>query len=168
MAIKARKAEFEDVPAMAGLLAELFSIEKDFSPDAEKQARGLSMLLVESGKAVIAAEESGRVIGMVTGQLLLSTAEGGLSLLLEDLVVAKSHRGRGVGSLLLAEVEKWGRDNGALRLQLVADKDNAPAKNFYEKAGWKMTNLCVLVKANENQTLCPGMKARGKSGEENA
>lgn len=165
MSIKARKAKSEDVPAMAGLLAGLFTIEKDFRPDAEKQAKALAMLLVGNQKAVIAAEDNGTVIGMVTGQLLLSTAEGGLSLLLEDLVVAKSHQGRGVGALLLAEAERWGRDNGALRLQLLADKDNAPARAFYEKAGWKMTNLCVLMKTSDMRTLCPGTKHTGKSGD---
>ena len=44
---------------------------------------------------------------MITGQLLVSTAEGGTSALVEDLVVAESHRGRGVGAGLLAEIERW-------------------------------------------------------------
>lgn len=161
MTIRVRKAREEDVERMVELLAELFSIEKDFSPDGAKQAKGLALFLAGAEKAAFVAESAGGVAGMVTGQLMLSTSEGGLSLLVEDIVVAKGFRGKGVGAHLLAAVEKWGRDKGATRLQLVADRDNTPARLFYERAGWRMTNLCVLMKNNDNVTLCPAMKSRG-------
>lgn len=156
MTIRARAARTGDLPAMKELLADLFAIEKDFSPDGEKQETGLLMLLSDRRARVVVAVEKGVVFGMVTGQLLTSTAEGAPSVLVEDLVVAKEARGRGVGSLLLGEIEKWGRKKGAARLQLVADRDNGPARDFYEKAGWKVTNLLVLRKTEAEITLCPG------------
>lgn len=170
MDIRVRRATNSDIEAMTGLLANLFSIETDFTPDADKQVKGLTMMLAQpEERAVIVAEargqKSGEVVGMVTGQMLISTAQGGLVTLIEDLFISPQHRGTGVGSRLLREVEAWARSLGSTRLHLLADKDNGPAKAFYENAGWSLSNLICLRKTNLNETktkssgatLCPGM-----------
>jgi hypothetical protein len=38
-------AAADDLEAMAGLLAELFTLESDFSPEREKQLAGLRLIL---------------------------------------------------------------------------------------------------------------------------
>lgn len=43
--IAIRRARLSDVPAMCGLLEELFSIESDFEPEPEKQKKGLAALV---------------------------------------------------------------------------------------------------------------------------
>jgi len=92
------------------------------------------------------AELDGQVVGMCTGQILVSTAEGGLAVVIEDLVVDEPHRGRGVGRSLLTEVEKWASAQGAKRLQLLADKNNSPALAFYNTMKWCSTQLICLHK----------------------
>lgn len=156
--IKVRKAGEGDITVMAGLLEDLFSVEKDFNSDRPKQEEGLRLFLSCEGRQAFVAEMDGKVAGMVTGQMLASTAEGALSVLLEDLVTDPGHRGRGIGSHLLAAVEDWGREKGAARLQLLADKDNAPAREFYEKAGWERTNLVCLKKTKPGTSTCTGMR----------
>ena len=93
---------------------------------------------------VLVAELDRAVIGMVTAQLVVSTAEGGRSALVEDLVVDASERGTGAGRALLAAVEGWARRSGATRLQLLADRENAPALRFYGRMGWSGTRLVCL------------------------
>lgn len=139
-----RDAVAADIPAMVGLLTELFSIEQDFVPDAEKQGRGLSLLLAQPGAHVVVAELAGRVVGMITVQTLISTAEGGPVGLVEDLVVAEAHRRQGIGARLLQAMEGRARQLGMVRLQLLADKDNIPALDFYSRSGWKPTSLQAL------------------------
>ena len=56
--ITIRTARAADVPQMCGLLAGLFSIEKDFSPDVEKQAAGLMLLLLESPASCLIVAET--------------------------------------------------------------------------------------------------------------
>lgn len=130
------------------LLAELFSLEADFRPDAARQRRGLSLLLEDRlRRTVIVAEAGGAVIGMVTGQLVVSTAEGAASVWVEDMVVAGPSRRLGVGRRLLLAVEEWGSARGATRLQLLADRDNGPALAFYESLGWGGTRLVCLRRA---------------------
>lgn len=141
-----RQATPTDIPAMVTLLAQLFSIEKDFCADPGKQAQGLALLL-ESGSAMAwVAEHQGTVVGMVTLQALISTAEGGAVGLIEDLVVASDWRGRGLGGKLIGTAETWAVAHGLTRLQLLADRGNAAALAFYEQRGWEPTQLVALRK----------------------
>jgi GNAT superfamily N-acetyltransferase len=143
--VRIRCARGDDGPALVALLSELFSIEADFRPDPERQRRGLALMLADpASRVVLVAERAGTVIGMVTGQLVVSTAEGAPSALVEDMVVQASARGAGVGRALLAAVEAWAAGRGATRLQLLADRENAPALDFYRRAGWRGTQLVCL------------------------
>ena len=145
MDVRIRFASQVDLPVLVHLLGELFSIEADFRPDPERQRVGLALMLADRRtRAVLVAEEAGAVIGMVTGQLVVSTAEGAPSVLVEDMIVAAPVRGRGVGRSLLAAIEGWGSERGATRLQLLADRENAPALAFYAREGWSPTRLVCL------------------------
>ena len=145
MDVRIRSARAVDLPVLVRLLADLFAIEADFTPAPERQRLGLALMLADPRRrAVLVAERGGEVIGMVTGQLLVSTAEGGLSVLVEDMVVDAAARGRGVGRALLGAVEAWAAERGATRLQLLADRENAPALAFYGRAGWSTTRLVCL------------------------
>jgi len=140
-----RNAAASDLDSLVRLLGQLFAIESDFHPDPERQRSGLALMLADPDRrAVLVAERSGVVVGMVTAQLLVSTAEGGLSALLEDMVVDEAERGGGVGRALLLAIEAWATRAGARRLQLLADRDNAPALRFYERMGWRGTALVCL------------------------
>ncbi len=141
-----RRAGAEDIPALVGLLRLLFSIEKDFVFNAAKQERGLRLLLASPQAAVFAAEQDSQVAGMCTGQLLISTAQGGLSALIEDVAVLPAWQGKGVGRQLAAAAEAWAVSQGASRVQLLADRSNAPALAFYQKIGFQTTAMICLRK----------------------
>jgi GNAT superfamily N-acetyltransferase len=146
--VEVRPAEVGDLGAMVRLLGVLFSVEADFRPDPVRQRRGLVALMGDPvRRRAWVADRDGAVVGMVTGQLLVSTAEGGGSVLVEDLVVEAAERGRGVGRRLLQAVSDWARLRGATRLQLLADRDNGPAVAFYARLGWTGTRLVALRRA---------------------
>jgi len=140
-----RAARPDDLEALVRLLGILFSIEADFRPEAERQRSGLSLMLAEPERRVVfVAELAGEVVGMVTVQLLVSTAEGGLAALVEDMVVDPAQRFRGVGRRLLGAAEAWAGERGARRLQLLADRENDGALRFYVREGWRFTQLFCL------------------------
>jgi GNAT superfamily N-acetyltransferase len=143
MDITIRKAEERDAAALAAMIAELFSIERDFVPAPEKHEAGIRAILArkEDAAAFVAEEADGGPVGMVTVQLVISTAQGGPSGLLEDLFVRESHRRRGVASALVAAVEDWCRSRGATRVQLLADAANLNALAFYGERGYGKTNM---------------------------
>lgn len=143
-----RLACISDIPALCDLLADLFCIETDFSPDREKQARGLEILLGDATgvSAVFVAEQDGKIIGMASIQVLVSTAEGGIVGQVEDVIVHRQSRRTGVGSRLLDHIIAWSRSRGLTRLQLLADCANASAIDFYASRGWRTTSLqCVRM-----------------------
>ena len=128
------------------LLGILFRIENDFTFEPARQRAGLSMMLDNDRGILLVAEKKNRIIGMCSGQLLVSTAEGGLSLLVEDLVVDTPWQGKGVGTALLTAVQNWGKEKNVLRLQLLADRSNTAALNFYHSLQWRQTELICLCR----------------------
>jgi len=105
-----------DIPDLIDLLTVLFSIEQDFSPDPDKQGRGLAALLASpTGHIAIARDTTSRAVGMATAQLVISTAEGAPSAWIEDVVVREDFRGKGLGRALLDTVLAWARSQGAVR-----------------------------------------------------
>lgn len=139
-----RSASSDDLSSMVRLLQELFAIETDFEFDPEKQRRGVQDLLASPTARIWVAERRGRVVGMVAVQLVVSTAEGAWSGLLEDLVVSSAYRRRGLGKALLQSAVRWCKKKGATRIQLLADGRNVPALIFYRKQEWAQTNMIAL------------------------
>jgi GNAT superfamily N-acetyltransferase len=142
-----RQAVIGDIQRMTELLEQLFAIETDFTAEPHKQRRGLEMMLGdESNRCIMVAASDGEVVGMCTAQLVVSTAEGALSGWVEDLVIDVRFRGEGIGRSLLAAVQDWCHTQGATRVQLLADRENAPALTFYRKQGWQPTQLTAWRK----------------------
>ena len=144
--ISIRQAEQADIPSLTALLKILFSIEKDFIFNEVKQRKSLQKLIGNERCSVLVAEHAGNIIGMCTGQLTVSTAEGGPALLVEDVVVAEDWRSKGVGSRLMDEMSRWALQAGVSRLQLLADRTNSRALGFYMNTGWRSTKLICLRK----------------------
>lgn len=142
-----RNAEHRDIGRLAELLEVLFSIEEDFAFNEENQRLGLEMMLKDNeNRCIFVAEFQNQVIGMISGQTLISTAEGGISVLVEDVVIDENFRRQGIGRELLKEMEQWAIEKGARRLQLLADINNSSALTFYKKLSWEKTSLMCLQK----------------------
>lgn len=146
MDVKIRNACFEDLDALTSLLRELFSIEADFVFDEVHQRRGLKLMLDGCSKhrCIKVAEVKGQVVGMCSAQTLISTAEGGIVALVEDVVVNLQFRGKGIGCKLMKSLEDWAHSRGATRMQLLTDRSNFSALDFYDKIGWHPTQLICL------------------------
>jgi len=144
--ISIRTAKPSDIAQLVALLESLFAIEADFDFDPDKQTRGIQLLMENDQACILVAEanDDKKLLGMCSIQTLISTAEGGAVGLLEDLVVAAGFRNQGIGAKLLAEAVCWAGQNGFKRLQLLADKNNAPALEFYGRQNWQSTQLICL------------------------
>jgi GNAT superfamily N-acetyltransferase len=138
-----------DIPALSRLIAALFSVEEDFTPNLNAHAKGLE-LLIDRGGVVFVARAGTEIAAMATVQLVASTAEGALSAWIEDVFVLPDYRKRGTGRELICAIEDWAKAQGATRLQLLAEETNHPALSFYDAIGFSRTSLRALKKSIRN------------------
>ena len=156
--MKIRNARHEDIDALAALLEQLFAIEIDFKIDAERHRRGIAMMIDGCGKhhcIKVAEGDDKVVVAMGSAQLLISTAEGNLVALLEDIVVDAAWRGQGVGRKMVTALESWALRRGVTRLQLLADRTNVAALDFYNRIGWRPTRMICLRRRHQNTQTQP-------------
>ncbi|WP_022662426.1 GNAT family N-acetyltransferase [Paucidesulfovibrio longus] len=156
---RVRPARPGDIDAFCGLLAALFDIEADFAFDAARARKAFGLLLAEERACVLTALHDGEVAGMCSGQIVISTSEGGPSVVVEDVVVREDARGLGLGRELLRAVERWGLERGATRLQLLADRDNSAGLDFYDHLGWRRTSLICLRRHPASEETLQGERA---------
>ena len=130
-------ARADELPQLVALLGILFSQEAEFIPDDAKQTHALKKILAdESVGTVYVARAEGRVIAMATLIYTVSTAEGGVAALFEDLIVLPGHRGRGVATALVEFMVQEARKKGVRRLTLLTDMQNERAQALYRKLGF--------------------------------
>ncbi|HOJ79110.1 MAG TPA: GNAT family N-acetyltransferase [Bacillota bacterium] len=142
-----RHANINDLDNLIPLLKLLFAIEADFSFDEAKQRRGLELMLERPNeRCIMVAEVNNEIIGMCTAQLVITTAEGGTAALIEDVVIKEEYRGQGIGRQMMNALEAWAWQKGVKRLQLLADRSNTPALEFYKRLNWNRTQLICLHK----------------------
>ena len=86
------------------------------------------------------------LLGKLFALIGISTAEGGLVLILEDVILAAGHRGAGHGRRLVEHVLFWAAHEGMSRVTLLANRNNAAALAFYERLGFEESALVVRRK----------------------
>jgi ribosomal protein S18 acetylase RimI-like enzyme len=91
----------------------------------------------ENPAGAFVAERNGRVVGYA--ELIVESWNGRGTI--RHLYVTAGHRGRGVGSALLARVESAARDAGARTLWIETQNVNYPAVQFYRHVGFKFAGL---------------------------
>ncbi len=137
------EATLQDLPQLSQLLGELFTIEKDFTPNPERQQQGLKLLLEhpELTHVLVARNMHNIAIGMCSVQLVISTAQGSYAAWIEDVIVTKTYQQQGVAKALLQAAMRWAGEHGVTRMQLLVDRENQAALAFYQHLGWKTTQL---------------------------
>ncbi|MDC3336467.1 GNAT family N-acetyltransferase [Flavobacteriales bacterium] len=80
----------------------------------------------------IVAEIDGKVIGMLLYYPVFSTWKG-RSIYLEDLIVAKNHRRKGIGQLLIDALIAEAKESQAKKIRWQVLDWNTPAIKFYQR-----------------------------------
>jgi GNAT superfamily N-acetyltransferase len=139
------EAEKSDIPALCGLLNELFVQEIEFTPDCEAQKCGLESIIGnrETGR-ILVMRDNGLVVGMANLLFTVSTALGARVALLEDVVITRERRREGLGGILMKHVKRYAAENGCRRITLLTDQDNAIATKLYESYGFKKSSMKVM------------------------
>lgn len=135
-AITIRAAHPDDAPVLSPLLAQL-----GYPATPEQIAPRLSALEDFPRALALVAVAGEGVVGLITAHLI-PTIHGAQPLaLLTTLVVAESHRGRGIGSRLVHRVERWAAESGAVRVSVTSGLQREDTHRFYEHRNYSRTGL---------------------------
>lgn len=139
------QATNKDIQSITQLLEILFTQEADFEPQPEKQAQAIADIIShpEKGHFLLLRHQQ-QIIGAVSLLYIPSTAMGGQSALLEDMIIRPDFRGKGYGRQLLNAAVEFAQQQGCLRLTLLTDKSNTIAQKMYQQLGFEYSAMLPM------------------------
>lgn len=87
--------------------------------------------------------EDNHCVGAI-GYRVLTDLVRGQHLYIDDLVVADTHRSRGLGAELLKHAETVARERDCKSLRLCTGIQNEGGKRFYEREGWALRSIAYV------------------------
>ena len=139
-----REMESKDYPEIDRLMKELHELHVKGRPDLYTELEHpysreeFEKIVSDPEIIAILAEEKSVVIGLCIGTLRKKSGMVEMkTMYIEDLIVDRNFRGKGIASQLYEEMEERGRNTGAKRLDLMVWEFNNDAKRFYEKQGMR-------------------------------
>jgi ribosomal protein S18 acetylase RimI-like enzyme len=139
-----REAVLEDAEAMHVLMVDLADALGDRRPRFEAMRARLEELLAEPGARVLVTEGAEGVVGAASLWIKLDLAHGDVVIEVPMLVVSGDVRRRGVGKLLVEEIQRIAAEENAALIELVATKENDVARAFYKSLGFVETEHIAL------------------------
>lgn len=110
--------------------------------NAEVPSKEKLELLISSGNSFLfVAEEDGEIIGTYTiGTYLIPTAT---RVWIEDVVVDKSARGKGIGKQLMQHALEFAKLRGWEKIDLTSRPNRVAANELYKKLGFELRKTNV-------------------------
>lgn len=139
-----REASREDAEALYELARELAVTLGDQIPQEKAVRARFDELLEERRARVLVAEDEGGVVGAANLWIKPDLAHGDTVVEVPMLVVSGNARRRGIGKLLVDEIQKIAADENASLVELIATKENAAARSFYRSLGFVETDHVAL------------------------
>lgn len=124
------KLKLEDIPDLLELYKELGPFEVSFESSLETYKK----MLMDEAYLLLVAKEDNNVIGSVLGICCKSLV--GSFLVIEDVVVKESLRGKGIGRKLMESLDEFAKTKHCDYAILVSSGFRKEAHKFYESVGF--------------------------------
>ena len=128
-------ASAQDIPQIAQLWEACGLIRPWNDP-----AKDINYCLEHAESTLFIASEGGAVIGTVM------TGADGHRGWVYYLAVAETHRRQGLARRLMDEAQSWLKTRGVWRLNLMVRQDNIAVRDFYDRLGFRASDVVVLQK----------------------
>lgn len=155
MDLVVRPATRDDVAAITHLYLEVADevVGRDplfrHVPDPVHIEQRYASRVEETDCAVLIGAVDGKVVAFVDVALIRQSDAGiyhapGVDAYVEELIVTRSQRRRGVARALMDTVEAWAREAGARIVTLDTHVTNAPARALYDALGYREVGVILL------------------------
>ena len=150
MSVIIRDAVQNDMKQVLMLIKELAKFEKEPNAVILNEEQLVRDGFSENPKfKCFVAESNNEIIGMALGYPRYSTWKG-VTMHLEDLIVTKSRRGNGIGSLLFSKFINYAHSLRVKRIEWAVLDWNVNAIEFYEKNGAKILSDWRVAQMDED------------------
>tara|TARA_B100000085_G_C18537335_1_gene510536 strand:+ start:1249 stop:1734 length:486 start_codon:yes stop_codon:yes gene_type:complete len=150
MNVLIRDAVQNDMKQVLMLIKELAKFEKEPNAVILNEEQLVRDGFSENPKfKCFVAESNNEIIGMALGYPRYSTWKG-VTMHLEDLIVTKSRRGNGIGSLLFSKFINYAHSLRVKRIEWAVLDWNVNAIEFYEKNGAKILSDWRVAQMDED------------------
>ena len=150
MSVLIRDAVQNDMKQVLMLIKELAKFEKEPNAVILNEEQLVRNGFSENPKfKCFVAESNNEIIGMALGYPRYSTWKG-VTMHLEDLIVTKSRRGNGIGSLLFSKFINYAHSLRVKRIEWAVLDWNVNAIEFYEKNGAKILSDWRVAQMDED------------------
>ncbi|PMP75379.1 MAG: GNAT family N-acetyltransferase [Aciduliprofundum sp.] len=154
MGIKIRKMEEKDIKETAELLIRLkkFNAEHDplftITDDIERNVNDyLKQSISSEDRVVLIAEDNGKIVGAILGEIRDRLFyEPRREIRVRDIYILPHYRKKGLGKLLLEELEKRVKGKGVDIITVEFPNENLLAHKFYSALGMRSL-ICVYGKS---------------------
>ncbi|MFT3951876.1 MAG: GNAT family N-acetyltransferase [Oscillospiraceae bacterium] len=127
------KLKADDIPALLALYGEF----EGFALNLEKSIANYQAMERDDRYLLLAAKDGERVVGTVLGIICPTLAiEARPFLVVEDVIVAQTHRRTGIGKALMDALDVFAQENDCLYAILVSSGFRKGAHKFYESIGY--------------------------------
>lgn len=113
--------------------------ERERRSDIRELRDDIQKNVINGSDFLLAATEDNKIIGYIR-------AERGRFNRISHTVyivigILKEYCGKGIGTALFENLDKWAKENGIVRLELTVECCNEAARRLYEKSGFKIEGI---------------------------
>lgn len=133
-----QRATVDDLKSLAQLYEELIGEQTDFF----KMKESFALMEMNPNYIVLTAKEDNVVIGSVMGIICLDlVGQCKPFMVIENVVVKSTWRGRGIGTMLMEEIERIGRNRKCYYTMFVSGDHRKEAHQFYKAVGYDLDSV---------------------------
>ena len=142
--MKIRKATIDDQSGIYALIEQLKDYVKfERMSSNQRSLKTLVNLINSPDCVVLVAEDEGKIIGLLTMWARPTLFHGAKSALIDELIVDKTYRGRGVGKELVKNAFAEAKLRSCVEIEVSTEKTNRKAIEFYRKCGFTEEHILL-------------------------
>jgi GNAT superfamily N-acetyltransferase len=134
MMLSTTPLQSSDIDNIAPLYLEYFNTFEEAQWTIPNVKRRLRQLILREDNLGLLLQDEHEIVGFAVGQL--TQFDDGIVFELNELFIAASKQGKGLGSYLLTAIETLAKECGAFRIQLITGTDDRHHRFYNEKHGY--------------------------------
>lgn len=148
----AKQENFRDVINVLNEITEHIKSQKGWSNYRSavitEDQRKIFNNIVNSENKVFVAKLNDEIVGLVNMQIVNNIRHGWKRAHLEEVIVKKEYRRKGIGSKMLSKIINYCKINNIKTIKLMCGKQLKDSLKFYKKNGFKFLDEGLRLKIN--------------------